>query len=164
MVLKKQQEDISSLTKHLDHVISFTKWATASNSGTALLYCKRLVSVFQLSQTWILGWFSDCQVTDGEIIFFLCFQILYQIQYLLRAKCNTSYVPQSSVRFQCRAAFWASNVDLGKTEISYLKLCDRQRLMKWLTDWWQFGWSSGKKLLRNGPKCRLCGGSRLQVR
>ncbi|TSK13189.1 Transcription intermediary factor 1-alpha [Bagarius yarrelli] len=81
MVLKKQQEDISSLTKHLDHVISFTKWATASNSGTALLYCKRL--------------------------------ILYQIQYLLRAKCNTSYVPQSSVRFQCRAAFWASNVDLG---------------------------------------------------
>ncbi|XP_060759078.1 transcription intermediary factor 1-alpha isoform X3 [Neoarius graeffei] len=81
MVLKKQQEDISSLTKHLDHVINFTKWATASNSGTALLYCKRL--------------------------------ILYQIQYLLRAKCNTSYVPQSSVRFQCRAAFWASNVDLG---------------------------------------------------
>ncbi|GAA6105806.1 transcription intermediary factor 1-alpha isoform X5 [Tachysurus ichikawai] len=81
MVLKKQQEDISTLTKHLDHVIGFTKWATASNSGTALLYCKRL--------------------------------ILYQIQYLLRAKCNTSYVPQSSVRFQCRAAFWASNVDLG---------------------------------------------------
>ncbi|XP_046728495.1 transcription intermediary factor 1-alpha isoform X2 [Silurus meridionalis] len=81
MVLKKQQEDISSITKHLDHVINFTKWATASNSGTALLYCKRL--------------------------------ILYQIQFLLRAKCNTSYVPQSSVRFQCRAAFWASNVDLG---------------------------------------------------
>ncbi|KAK1790530.1 hypothetical protein P4O66_014412 [Electrophorus voltai] len=81
MVLKKQQEDISSLTKHLDHVITFTKWATASNSGTALLYCKRL--------------------------------IMYQIQYLLRAKCNTSYVPQSSVRFQCRSAFWASNVDLG---------------------------------------------------
>ncbi|XP_015457870.2 transcription intermediary factor 1-alpha isoform X2 [Astyanax mexicanus] len=80
-VLKKQQEDISSLTKHLDHVISFTKWATASNSGTALLYCKRL--------------------------------IMYQIQYLMRAKCNTSYVPQSSVRFQCRSAFWASNVDLG---------------------------------------------------
>ncbi|KAL7827903.1 hypothetical protein AOLI_G00310550 [Acnodon oligacanthus] len=80
-VLKKQQEDISSLTKHLDHVINFTKWATASNSGTALLYCKRL--------------------------------IMYQIQYLMRAKCNTSYVPQSSVRFQCRSAFWASNVDLG---------------------------------------------------
>ncbi|KAI4887834.1 hypothetical protein NFI96_026523 [Prochilodus magdalenae] len=81
MVLKKQQEDISSLTKHLDHVINFTKWATASNSGTALLYCKRL--------------------------------IMYQIQYLMRAKCNTSYVPQSSVRFQCRSTFWASNVDLG---------------------------------------------------
>ncbi|XP_062852518.1 transcription intermediary factor 1-alpha isoform X2 [Trichomycterus rosablanca] len=80
-VLKKQQEDISSLTKHLDHVINFTKLATGSNSGTALLYCKRL--------------------------------ILHQIQYLLRAKCNTFFVPQSSVRFQCRAAFWASNVDLG---------------------------------------------------
>lgn len=80
-VLKKQHEDVSSLTKHLDHVIGFTKWATASNSGTALLYCKRL--------------------------------IMYQIQYLLRAKCNAFYVPQSSVRFQCRAAFWASNVDLG---------------------------------------------------
>lgn len=41
--LKKQQDDLNSLTKHLDHVISFTKWATESHSGTALLYCKRLV-------------------------------------------------------------------------------------------------------------------------
>ncbi|XP_030628991.1 transcription intermediary factor 1-alpha [Chanos chanos] len=80
-VLKKQQEDVSSLSKHLDHVISFTKWATASNSGTALLYCKRL--------------------------------IMCQIQYLMRAKCNASFVPLSSVRFQCRSGFWASNVDLG---------------------------------------------------
>lgn len=79
--LKKQQEDVYSLSKHLDHVISFTKWATAINSGTALLYCKRL--------------------------------ILCQIQYLMRAKCSASYVPQSTVRFQCRSSFWASNVDLG---------------------------------------------------
>ncbi|XP_042563050.1 transcription intermediary factor 1-alpha isoform X2 [Clupea harengus] len=79
--LKKQQEDVTSLSKHLDHVISFTKWATAINSGTALLYCKRL--------------------------------ILCQIQYLMRAKCSASYVPQSTVRFQCRSSFWASNVDLG---------------------------------------------------
>ncbi|XP_030576464.1 transcription intermediary factor 1-alpha isoform X2 [Archocentrus centrarchus] len=41
--LKKQQEEVNSLGRHLDHVISFTKWATASHSGTALLYCKRLI-------------------------------------------------------------------------------------------------------------------------
>lgn len=79
--LKKQQDDVNSLSRHLDHVISFTKWATASHSGTALLYCKRL--------------------------------ILYQIHYLMRASCNPSIVPQSSVRFQCRSGFWATNVDLG---------------------------------------------------
>ncbi|XP_078138272.1 transcription intermediary factor 1-alpha isoform X2 [Centroberyx gerrardi] len=79
--LKKQQEDVNSLTRHLDHVISFTKWATASHSGTALLYCKRL--------------------------------ILFQIHYLMRASCSPSIVPQSSVRFQCRSGFWATNVDLG---------------------------------------------------
>lgn len=46
LALKKQQDDVSVLTRHLDHVISFTKWATASHSGTALLYCKRLVCDF----------------------------------------------------------------------------------------------------------------------
>uniref|UniRef100_A0A667YPX9 RING-type E3 ubiquitin transferase n=1 Tax=Myripristis murdjan TaxID=586833 RepID=A0A667YPX9_9TELE len=80
-VLRKQQEDIGYLSRQLDHVINFTKWATARNGGTALLYCKRL--------------------------------ILFQIGNLLRAKCNTSFVPQSSVRFQCRSSYWASNVDLG---------------------------------------------------
>lgn len=80
-LLKKQQQDVMSLSTHLDHVINFTKWATASNSGTALLYCKRLITC--------------------------------QIQYLMRAKCNISYVPQSSVRFHCRSSFWASNMDLG---------------------------------------------------
>ncbi|CAN9498984.1 unnamed protein product [Ophioblennius macclurei] len=80
-VLRKQQEDIGYLSRHLDHVISFTKWATARNGGTALLYCKRL--------------------------------ILFQIGNLLRAKCSASFVPQSTVRFQCRASYWASNVDLG---------------------------------------------------
>ncbi|CAJ1055055.1 transcription intermediary factor 1-alpha isoform X3 [Xyrichtys novacula] len=79
--LKKQQEDVKSLSRHLDYVINFTKWATASHSGTALLYCKRL--------------------------------ILFQIHYLMRASCNPSIVPQSSVRFQCRSGFWATNVDLG---------------------------------------------------
>ncbi|XP_047430938.1 transcription intermediary factor 1-alpha isoform X2 [Mugil cephalus] len=79
--LKKQQDDVNSLSRHLDHVINFTKWATASHSGTALLYCKRL--------------------------------ILYQIHYLMRASCNPSVVPQSTVRFQCRSGFWATNVDLG---------------------------------------------------
>ncbi|KAI1883385.1 hypothetical protein AGOR_G00230890 [Albula goreensis] len=45
--LRKQQEDVSSLSRHLDHVINFAKWATASSSGTALLYCKRLI-LFQI--------------------------------------------------------------------------------------------------------------------
>ncbi|XP_029379401.1 E3 ubiquitin-protein ligase TRIM33-like isoform X2 [Echeneis naucrates] len=80
-LLRKQQEDIGYLSRHLDHVISFTKWATAKNGGTALLYCKRL--------------------------------ILFQIGNLLRAKCSTSFIPQSTVRFQCRSSYWASNIDLG---------------------------------------------------
>lgn len=42
-VLRKQQEDIGYLSRHLDHVINFTEWATARTGGTALLYCKRLV-------------------------------------------------------------------------------------------------------------------------
>ncbi|XP_061523560.1 transcription intermediary factor 1-alpha isoform X2 [Phycodurus eques] len=79
--LKKQQDEVNLLRRQLDHVISFTKWATASHSGTALLYCKRL--------------------------------ILFQIHYLMGARCNPSIIPQSSVRFQCRSGFWASNVDLG---------------------------------------------------
>ncbi|KAM4618585.1 transcription intermediary factor 1-alpha-like isoform 2-T2 [Polymixia lowei] len=87
-VLRKQQEDIGYLSRHLDHVINFTKWATARNGGTALLYCKRL--------------------------------ILFQIGNLLRAKCNTSFVPQSSVRFQCRSSYWASNVDLGSLVVESL--------------------------------------------
>uniref|UniRef100_A0A3Q0SLU1 Tripartite motif containing 45 n=1 Tax=Amphilophus citrinellus TaxID=61819 RepID=A0A3Q0SLU1_AMPCI len=81
-LLRKQQEDIGYLSRHLDHVIDFIKWATAKNGGTALLYCKRLIQ--------------------------------FQIGNLLRAKCSASFVPQSTVRFQCRASYWASNVDLGK--------------------------------------------------
>lgn len=42
-VLQKQQEDIGYLSRHLDHVIGFTKWASARNKGTAFLHCKRLV-------------------------------------------------------------------------------------------------------------------------
>ncbi|XP_056273172.1 E3 ubiquitin-protein ligase TRIM33-like isoform X2 [Pseudoliparis swirei] len=80
-ILRKQQEDIGYLSRHLNHVINFTKWATARNGGTALLYCKRL--------------------------------ILFQIGNLLRAKCSTSFIPQSTVRFQSRSSYWASNVDLG---------------------------------------------------
>ncbi|XP_075998612.1 transcription intermediary factor 1-alpha-like isoform X2 [Genypterus blacodes] len=80
-VLRKQQEDIGFLSRHLDHVINFITWATARNGGAALLYCKRL--------------------------------ILFQIGNLLRAKCSTAFIQQSSVRFQCRSSYWASNVDLG---------------------------------------------------
>ncbi|XP_057709888.1 transcription intermediary factor 1-alpha isoform X2 [Corythoichthys intestinalis] len=81
LVLKKQQDEINVLRRQLDHVINFTTWATANHSGTALLYCKRL--------------------------------ILFQIHYLMGARCNSSIIPQSSVRFQCRSGFWATNVDLG---------------------------------------------------
>ncbi|TDH09365.1 hypothetical protein EPR50_G00086250 [Perca flavescens] len=80
-VLRKQHEDIGYLSRHLDHVINFTKWAIARNGGTALLYCKRL--------------------------------ILFQIGNLLRAKCSTSFIPQSTIRFQSQSSYWASNVDLG---------------------------------------------------
>lgn len=87
-VLRKQQEDIGYLARHLDHVINFTKWATAKNGGTALLYCKRL--------------------------------ILFQIGNLLQAKCSTSFIPQSTARFQCRSSYWASNVDLGSLVVESL--------------------------------------------
>ncbi|XP_059190483.1 transcription intermediary factor 1-alpha-like [Centropristis striata] len=87
-VLRKQQEDIGYLSRHLDHVITFTKWATARNGGTALLYCKRL--------------------------------ILFQIGNLLRAKCSTSFIPQSTIRFQSRSSYWASNVDLGSLVVESL--------------------------------------------
>ncbi|XP_056137642.1 transcription intermediary factor 1-alpha-like [Lampris incognitus] len=80
-ILRKQQEDIGYLSKHLDHVISFAKWAMSRNRAAALLHCKRL--------------------------------ILFQIANLLGAKCNPSFLPQSTVRFQCRSSYWASNVDLG---------------------------------------------------
>lgn len=55
-------------------------------------------------------------------------QVLFQIGNLLRAKCSTSFVPQSTVRFQCRSSYWASNVDLGKTN-KYL--CYRCYLKPW---------------------------------
>lgn len=42
-VLLKQKEDIGYLSRHLDHVISFAKLATARNQAMALLHCKRLV-------------------------------------------------------------------------------------------------------------------------
>ncbi|KAF7664214.1 hypothetical protein LDENG_00184620 [Lucifuga dentata] len=84
-VLRKQQEDVGYLCRHFDHVISFTKWATGRNGGTALLFCKRL--------------------------------ILFQIGNLLRAKCSTSFIPQSSIRFHCRSSYWASTVDLGSLAV-----------------------------------------------
>ncbi|XP_058500387.1 transcription intermediary factor 1-alpha-like [Solea solea] len=84
-VLRKQQEDVGYLSRHLDHVIKFTKWATAKNGGTGFLYTKRL--------------------------------ILFQIENLLRAKCSTSFIPQSTVHFQCRSLYWASNIDLGSLVI-----------------------------------------------
>ncbi|XP_061577103.1 transcription intermediary factor 1-alpha-like [Cololabis saira] len=42
-VLRKQQEDTGYLSRHLDYVISFIKWAAARDGGMALLHCKRLI-------------------------------------------------------------------------------------------------------------------------
>lgn len=152
-VLRKQQEDIGYLSRHLDHVINFTKWATAKNGGTALLYCKRLVTpawsfipstvsrhslLFPqcvkrrsapeaLSGAWsvshVMNWeHIGTQVSCSEklLIISLLSQILFQIGNLLRAKCSTSFIPQSTVRFQCRSSYWASNIDLGKMGIKML--------------------------------------------
>ncbi|XP_066580399.1 transcription intermediary factor 1-alpha [Amia ocellicauda] len=41
--LKKHQEEINSLSKQLEHVMNFSKWATSNSSSTALLYSKRLI-------------------------------------------------------------------------------------------------------------------------
>lgn len=45
MKLVQQQQEVAGLSKQLEHVMDFSKWAVASGSSTALLYSKRLVSV-----------------------------------------------------------------------------------------------------------------------
>lgn len=62
------------------------------------------------------------------------FKILYQIHYLMRASCNPSIIPQSSVRFQCRSGFWATNVDLGKTGITSILPYKSSSSEHWLLD------------------------------
>lgn len=58
--LKKQQDDVNSLRRQLDHVISFTKWATGSQSGTALLYCKRLVCTTAFRIDYLIVVYAAC--------------------------------------------------------------------------------------------------------
>ncbi|XP_068125800.1 E3 ubiquitin-protein ligase TRIM33 isoform X2 [Hyperolius riggenbachi] len=45
--LVQQQNDITSLSRQVKHVLTFTNWAIQSGSSTALLYSKRLIT-FQL--------------------------------------------------------------------------------------------------------------------
>eukprot|EP00079_Xenopus_tropicalis_P033036 XP_017946807.1 PREDICTED: E3 ubiquitin-protein ligase TRIM33 isoform X5 [Xenopus tropicalis] len=45
--LVQQQNDITGLSRQIKHVMTFTNWAIASGSSTALLYSKRLIT-FQL--------------------------------------------------------------------------------------------------------------------
>nr|XP_042707581.1 transcription intermediary factor 1-alpha [Chrysemys picta bellii] len=40
--LLQQQQEVASLSKQLEHVMNFSKWAVSSGSSTALLYSKRL--------------------------------------------------------------------------------------------------------------------------
>jgi len=43
MKLLQQQQEVAGLSKQLEHVMNFSKWAVSSGSSTALLYSKRLV-------------------------------------------------------------------------------------------------------------------------
>ncbi|KAM4675132.1 transcription intermediary factor 1-alpha isoform 2-T2 [Discoglossus pictus] len=44
MKLLKQQHEVDSFSKQLEHVVYFSKWAVSSGSSTALLYSKRLIT------------------------------------------------------------------------------------------------------------------------
>nr|XP_033807719.1 transcription intermediary factor 1-alpha isoform X2 [Geotrypetes seraphini] len=44
MKLLRQQQEVMVLSKQLDHVVDFSKWAVSSGSSTALLYSKRLIT------------------------------------------------------------------------------------------------------------------------
>ncbi|XP_053260561.1 transcription intermediary factor 1-alpha isoform X2 [Podarcis raffonei] len=44
MKLVQQQQEVAGLSKQLEHVMDFSKWAVASGSSTALLYSKRLIT------------------------------------------------------------------------------------------------------------------------
>ncbi|XP_064417726.1 transcription intermediary factor 1-alpha isoform X2 [Latimeria chalumnae] len=47
MKLLQQQQEVVGLSKQVEHVMNFAKWAVSSSSSTALLYSKRLIT-FQL--------------------------------------------------------------------------------------------------------------------
>ncbi|XP_036284032.1 transcription intermediary factor 1-alpha isoform X4 [Pipistrellus kuhlii] len=42
--LMQQQQEVAGLSKQLEHVMHFSKWAVSSGSSTALLYSKRLIT------------------------------------------------------------------------------------------------------------------------
>lgn len=44
MKLMQQQQEVAGLSKQLEHVMHFSKWAVSSGSSTALLYSKRLIT------------------------------------------------------------------------------------------------------------------------
>lgn len=45
MKLLQQQQEVAGLSKQLEYVMNFSKWAVSSGSSTALLYSKRLVKI-----------------------------------------------------------------------------------------------------------------------
>lgn len=55
MKLMQQQQEVAGLSKQLEHVMHFSKWAVSSGSSTALLYSKRLVR-----------WNTHCPEERGE--------------------------------------------------------------------------------------------------
>lgn len=72
---------------------------------------------------------------QADADFFIPSQILYQIHFLMRAGCSPSVIPQSSVRFQCRSGFWATNVDLGESYITVKPKVRFNRKRKHAADW-----------------------------
>lgn len=59
----------------------------------------------------------------------LLLQILFQIGNLLQAKCSTSFVPQTVIRFQGRSPYWASSLDLGKKHSVYVVGADIDHML-----------------------------------
>ncbi|EHB04408.1 Transcription intermediary factor 1-alpha [Heterocephalus glaber] len=69
MKLMQQQQEVAGLSKQLEHVMHFSKWAVSSGSSTALLYSKRLIT-YRLRH--LLRARCDASPVTNNIIQFHC--------------------------------------------------------------------------------------------
>ncbi|XP_059567887.1 transcription intermediary factor 1-alpha isoform X3 [Myotis daubentonii] len=67
--LMQQQQEVAGLSKQLEHVMHFSKWAVSSGSSTALLYSKRLIT-YRLRH--LLRARCDASPVTNNIIQFHC--------------------------------------------------------------------------------------------